>query len=169
MKLEERLNEIISEKDDRITELEAEVESLRADAELTKTAWQRISSFKNDDFYKQLPFPRLEMRLNKLSSDWYSIEWVYGLVYKHCTDVNNDTLLFIPMGRTTSSGGRCSFDTWIGDSELNLPHRDGAHIYVESVVLNLPAFIVCPEKQVWNKIEDQGWGIKDGIPKMKQK
>jgi hypothetical protein len=169
MKLEERLNEIISEKDDRITELEAEVESLRADTELTRTAWQRISAFKNDDFYKQLPFPRLEMRLNKLSPDWYSIEWVYGLVYKHITDVDNDTLLFIPMGRTTSSGGRCEFENWVDEDGLRLPHRDGAHIYVESVVLNLPAFIVCQEKQICNKIEDQGWGIKDGIPKMKQK
>jgi hypothetical protein len=167
MKLEERLNEIIEEKDDQIAKLESEVESLKQEMDLSKTSWQRISAFNNDIFYKQLPFPRLEMRLNKLSPDWYSIEWVYGLVYKHVTDISNDTLLFIPMGRTTSSGGRCNFENWITRGELRLPFRDGSHIYVESLVLNLPAFIVCQEKGIFNKIEHQGWGIKADLPKMK--
>ena len=167
MKLEERLNEIISEKDDRIYELNTEIETLKSEADLMKTSWQRISAFQNDVFYKQLPYPRLEMRLNKLSPDWYSIEWIYGLVYKHYTDIDNDTLLFIPMGRTTSSGGRCCFENWYNDGQLHLPFRDGAHIYVEGQVLNLPAFIVCHEKKIFNKIEDQGWGLTSSIPKMK--
>ena len=168
MKLEERLNEIIEEKDETIDDLEREVEKLKREMDISRLSWQMHTAFQNDDFYKHLPYPRLEMRLNRLSKDdWYSIEWIYGLVYKHATDVNENTLLFVPLGRTTSSGGKATFDNWTTQGKLQLPFRDGLHIYAESLVLNLPAFIVCKEMGQWNKIEDEGWSLGDTIPKMK--
>jgi hypothetical protein len=168
MKLEERLNDIISEKDDKIEELERTIADLVEQQDLTRLKWQMHSAFQNDDFYKLMPYPRLEMRFNRLSKDdWYSIEWVYGLVYKHSTDVNNDTLIFVPMSRTESSGGDTTFDNWVDSTGIRLPYRDGLHIYAESVILDLPAYIVCREKLLWNKIENQGWYLNDILPKMK--
>lgn len=171
MKLEERLNEIIDEKGDRIEKLEKEVESLNNEKDFSRVKWQQHSAFQNDDFYKPLPYPRLEMRLSRLSLDnWYEIEWVYGLVYKHSTDTFSekiDLLCFIPMGRTTSNGGRFTFSDWLEqDGSIQLPFRDGMHIYAESLVLNLPAYITCYEEKKWNKIENKGWGL-DCVPKMK--
>lgn len=166
MKLEERLNEIISEKEDKIEELEKEIADLTEQQDLSRLKWQMASVFKHEGFYKELPYPRLEMRLNRLSkNDWYSIEWLYGLVYKHITDVDNDTLIFSPLGHTTSSGGKATFENWMTDGKLQLPFRDGLHIYAESLIFKIPAFIVCREKEVWSRIEDQGWGLGN-VPAM---
>jgi hypothetical protein len=157
MQLEERLNEIIIEKESRIEELEAKIEKMEANYDMEKVSWQRHQAFENDTFYKQLPYPRLEMRLDRVSRDsWYAIEWVYGLVYKHFTDTGNDTLMFIPFSKTTSSGGNMTFENWYKNGELELPYRDSVHIYVDSLLLKLPAFIVCKEKCLFNKIHRQG-------------
>jgi hypothetical protein len=157
--IEERLNEIISDKDDKIEALERQVENLTADLNYANHAWQHHFAFQNDEFFKQMPFPRLEMRLRRLSKDsWYSIEWVYGLVYKHAIDTfgeDNDTLRFIPISKTTSNGGRGTVDNWCKDGKLNLPFRDSLHIHAESKIFNLPAFIICEEIGVINKIERQ--------------
>jgi hypothetical protein len=168
MKLEERLNEIIEEKDDKIQELENKIEELENRADLERVAWQRHFAFKNEGIFKSLPYPRLEMRLNRISKDnWYSIEWLYGLVYKHDTEKENDTLYFVPLGRTTSNGGNTTFENWVEkDGTLQLPFRDGRHIFTESITFNLPAYIVCPEKNKWNKITDKGWDLRS-IHKMK--
>ncbi len=168
MKLEERLNEIIEEKDERIAELERRVENMEYESDISRLRWQMHTSFQNDEFYKQLPYPRLEMRFNRLSKDdWYSIEWIYGLVYKHVTDIKTDTLLFIPISRSESSGGNRTFENWLVSDKLQLPFRDGLHIYAESLTFNLPAYIVCKEKEVWNKIDDHGWYLKETLPQMK--
>jgi hypothetical protein len=157
MQLEERLNEIIIEKESRIEELVDKIEKMEANYNMEKVNWQRHLAFENDEFYNQLPYPRLEMRLERVSEDnWYAIEWVYGLVYKHFVDANNDTLMFIPFSKTTSSGGNMTFENWYKNGELDLPYRDGVHIYVESLLFKLPAFIVCKEKGVFNKIQRQG-------------
>jgi len=157
--LEERLNEIISEKDDLITELENKVDALTADLDYANHSWQHHSAFENDDFFRQMPFPRLEMRLRRTSKDnWYSIEWTYGLVYRHSSDTfsdDNNMLRFIPFSKTTSSGGKGTFDNWCKAGRLELPYRDSMHIHTESKVFNLPAFIICQEMGVINKIERQ--------------
>ncbi len=171
MTLEERLNEIIEEKDDKIQELENRIEQLEGEADLTRVSWQRHFAFKNEGVLSSLPYPRLEMRLNRVSKDnWYSIEWLYGLVYRHDTDTYNEnaTLYFVPLSKTTSNGGDTTFQHWQNkDGSLQLPFRDGRHIYIESLALNLPAYISCPEMGLYNKITDQGWGLKDSLSKMK--
>lgn len=170
MKLEERLNEIIEEKDDQINDLENKVELLEARLDYANHVWQHHFSFQEDEFYDQMPYPRLEMRLRRLSKDnWYNIEWVYGLVYKHVTDTFSEskTLLFIPFSRTTSSGGTGELSWRIKEgNKLDLPHRDSLHIYIESLMLKIPAYIVCEEMKIFNKIEDQGWGTKEILSKV---
>lgn len=168
--LEERLNEIITEKEDQIEVLERKVESLTADLDYANHAWQHHIAFENSDFYKQMPVPRLEMRLKRTSKDsWYSIEWVYGLVYRHAADTfsdDNNMLRFIPFSKTTANGGRGTVDNWCKGGKLDLPFRDSLHIHTESKVFNLPAFIVCEEIGVINKIERQTDNAKV-IEKMK--
>jgi hypothetical protein len=168
MKLEERLNEIIEEKESKIEELENEVERLKSQFDLSRLNWQMHSIFKNDDFNKQMPYPRLEMRLRRTSKDnWYSIEWIYGLVYKHYSDTHCDTLLFIPFSATTSNGGDGTFESRYRNGKLELPRRDGFHIYAESKVFGLPAFIVCHEKNIFQPIEIEGFYHNDKLLKMK--
>lgn len=169
MKLEERLNEIIEEKEDQIIELEKKVEELENNADMSRLSWQMHFAFKNEGIFANLPYPRLEMRLNRLSKDnWYSIEWLYGLVYKHDTDTHNDVLYFVPLGRTTSNGSDATFQNWVEeDNTLQLPFRDGRHIYAESLAFNMPAYIICPEMGMWNKIENQGWDLQKSLLKMK--
>lgn len=171
MTIEERLNSEIEERDDRIEELERKIDQLEGEADLTRLAWQRHFAFKNEGIFAEMPYPRLEMRLNRVSKDnWYSIEWLYGLVYRHDTDTFNDnaTLYFVPFGLTTSNGGNTTFQHWQNkDSTLQLPYRDGRHIYIESLALNLPAYIVCPEMGLFNKIENQGWSLERSLEKMK--
>lgn len=170
MKLEERLNEIIEEKDDQINDLENKIELLEARLDYANQAWQHHFSFQEDEFYAQMPYPRLEMRLRRLSKDnWYNIEWVYGLVYKHTVDTfsDNKTLLFIPLGRTTSNGGTGELTYRLKEgNKLDMPHRDSLHIFIESLMLNIPAYIVCKELDVINKIEDQGCGTKEILSKV---
>lgn len=152
--LEERLNEIIDQKDDQIYELENKIERLENEADLSRVSWQRHIAFENTGMSAKLPFPRLEMRLERTSKDnWYSIQWLYGIVYKHITAVNGPILYFVPLSLTTSSGGSGSFDHWRQNEKLQLPYRDGVHIKLDSKVFNLPAFIVCYEKGVYEKIE----------------
>lgn len=169
MKLEERLNEIIEEKDDKIQELENRIEELETQADIERLKWQMHFAFKNEGIFKGLPYPRLEMRLNRLSKDnWYSIEWLYGIVYKHDSQTENDILYFVPLGQTTSSGGDSTFESWVeDDGSLLLPLRDGRHIYTASLTFNIPAYIVCAEKNKYNKIENQGWYMEESLPKMK--
>jgi hypothetical protein len=115
-----------------------------------------------------MPFPRLEMRMRRTSKDnWYSIEWVYGLVYKHYGDTMNETLLFIPFSKTTSSGGDGTFESRFFEGKLQLPHRDSFHIYADSKVLGLSAFIVCREMVICQPIEFDGSFQNEIISKMK--
>jgi len=164
MNIEERLNNIIEEKESRIEQLEQDIEQMKNEADLSRMSWQMHKAFQNDDFYKQIPYPRMEMRLERLGNDpgnWYSIQWVYGLVYKHVVDTTNDTLLFIPFGCTTSNGGRGTFESRYVNQELETPFRDSLHIRVEAHLLSLPAYIVCREKGIFNQLDisDHAIGI----------
>ena len=91
--------------------------------------------------YDKLPLPRLEMQINPITKNWYQIEWIYGIVYKHY----NDTLLFIPLAQTTGTGDFSKFlkaTTRISDSN-NLPFRDGLHIRTEMKLFGLRGFVLC--------------------------
>jgi len=152
MELEERLNGIIEEKEDKIEKLESEIEELKQNLNFSRLSWMMHQSLHDD---KKMPFPRLEMRFKRLSvKDWYSIEWTYGLVYKHFSETNTDNLLFIPFGNTTSNGGKGTFKGWLDQNgKLQTPFRDGAHIHAESLLFNIPMFIVCEEKGICQTIE----------------
>lgn len=168
MTLEERLNDMLEEKDSKIQTLEAEVEKLKWQNDLSQLTWQIHQSFQNDEFSKQMPFPRLEMRLERLSpNNWYSIKWIYGLVYKHYSDTQNDTLLFIPFSQTTSRGGNGAFESHLVEGKmLELPFRDGVHIYVEGILFGLPAYIICRERNMCQKVNYDA-DFSDQILKMR--
>lgn len=172
MKLNERLNEIIEEKQSIIDELSEKIEQMEDDLNLRKWAHLLPSNFKESELQKTLPYPRLEMRFKRIESysgqkDWYNVEWLYGIVYKHYTDISNDSMLFIPLGRTTSSGGGADFEKYYYDKKLELPFRDSHHILAESKVFNMPAYIICEEMNIVQEIE-----LKDatlsGLNKMKR-
>jgi hypothetical protein len=168
--LEERLNDIISEKDDQISELESKIEALESRLDYSRWQWQQHEAFDNDEFSRQMPFPRLEMRMIRRSKDsWYSIEWIYGLVYKHYGDLYNNMLRFIPFSLTTSNGGHDTFERRLIDGKIDLPYRDGTHIRSESALLNLPAFIVCREKGMCQKIDPLNAELMSNVEKMRGK
>lgn len=154
MTLEERLNEQINELQREKENLEQQIEDVKNQNDLTRNAWQMHQVFDNDEFSQQKPFPRLEMRLQRVSeNDWYEIEWHYGLVYKHYADVTGNKLRFIPLGHTSSCGGNGTFGSRLYNGKLNLPFRDGFHIQADSAVFGLPAYIVCREKNICQQID----------------
>jgi hypothetical protein len=158
MKLEERLNEIIEEKDTQIEELQEKIEKLELQSDLQKLEYQMHEYFKETDLQKKLPVPRLEMRFSRLKNhrgddNWYNVCWKYGIVYKHYAETHNDTMLFIPISQTTSNGGDGTFNSHFHDGRLDTPFRDGVHIYADSKLFDLPAFIICEEKNISQKIE----------------
>jgi hypothetical protein len=158
MKLEERLNEIIEERDSQIEELQEKIEKLEQQSDLQKLEYQMHEYFKETELQKQLPVPRLEMRFFRLKNhrsddNWYNVCWKYGIVYKHYAETHNDTMLFIPLSQTTSNGGDGTFNSHFQDGRLDTPFRDGVHIFADSKLFNLPAFIICEEKNISQKIE----------------
>ena len=166
--LEERLNEELNEKQNEINKLNSKLEKFENDKRLEKLIWMAHSSFENKGLSKTMPYPRLEMRLERISLDnWYEIEWVYGLVYRHLNSTflkeENETLLFIPFSRTTSNGGNGRFESFFHDNKLDLPFRDGLHIKSEANLLNLPAYIVCYEKNIAQEIDVKLEGKTDEL------
>ncbi len=171
--IEERLNDIISEKENEIDKLNDKVSDLESLLNYHKWSWCRHQIIdKSIDLYKDIPFPRLEMMLSRVSeNNWYEIEWIYGLVYGHYSNVGyNNNLLFIPFSKTTSRSGAGTFESHFNDGKLELPFRDGVHIKAEALTLNLPAYISCAEKGIIQKLEINEEPItwKDTLDKMKQ-
>lgn len=154
--VEERLNDIISEKESHIYDLENQLDELKGALDYQKWGWCRHERIEGDtELYKDIPYPRLEMFMNRVSkNDWYEIEWVYGLVYSHFSDASYNTkLLFIPFSKTTSSGGKGTFESRMIDGKLETPFRDSLHIKTEANLLNLPAYISCIEKGIIQKLD----------------
>lgn len=168
MTIEERLNETIEERDDQIRELENKIEALESRLDYSRWQWQQHEAFDNDEFSKQMPFPRLEMRMTRTSKgNWYKVEYIYGLAYRHYSDLYNNMLRFIPFSLTTSEGGRDTFESHLRDGRIDLPYRDGAHIRSESALLNLPAFIVCREKNMCQEIDPLNAELTGNVNKMR--
>jgi hypothetical protein len=168
MTIEERLNETIEEKDEQISELESKIDELEQKLDYARWQWQQHEAFENDEFSKQMPFPRIEMRMIRRSKDsWYSIEWIYGLVYKHYSDLHNNMLRFVPFSLTTSEGGHDTFESRLYNGQIDLPYRDGTHIRSEAALFNLPAFIICREKGVCQKIDPLVSELMSNVEKMR--
>ena len=156
--LEERLNETIEEKEAKIEELQEKIETIEKNSDLQKLEYQMHEYFKESELQKKLPVPRLEMRFKRVKNwrgddNWYNVLWHYGIVYKHYAETHNDTMLFIPISQTTSNGGDGTFKSHFRDGRLDTPFRDGVHIFAESKLFNLPAYIVCEEMNIAQKIE----------------
>ncbi len=168
MNLEERLNDIIEDRDFKIEELEEKIEELKNFNSLVDTAYQRHFTIKDSGIRDGLPFPRLEMIFEYLDGDRrYGYKWIYGMVmkpYSFMTDSND--LLFIPFSVTRGSGS----SDMIRNGKHELPYRDGMHIMKESEVLNLPAYIINEEENHCEKIEnDKSIGNKSLVKSMARK
>lgn len=161
MKLEERLNNIIEEKDVEIEQLKDRINRLEQSQDLERLRWQLHEYYEETELDKKMPYPRLEMRFLRFpnihgNEKWDNIAWIYGLVYKYYNMTEDNTLLFIPLSMTTANGGNGSFDSWLReDGKIGLPLRDGVHIIADSRVLNIPAYMVCKEMSIIEKISLQ--------------
>ena len=135
MKIEnlEHLDNILSEKENTIEKLKNKIEKLKQQKDAAKNEWQIEYAIPENDYRKDLPVPRLEMRIVQSSNFQYA--WHYGIVYKHYADVGcNEQLRFKPLNYTTTS------DILISKKPY-LPFRDGIHIRADIIHFNLRAYL----------------------------
>jgi hypothetical protein len=163
MTTEERLQELLDQKDVEIRRLDAEVGVLRRDLDdnfrkleraqlllehCVSTGWMIGNTLAND---QTLPVPRLELTI--VQDDQGDLTWYYRLIYR----VYDGDVVSVPLGHTRSrSRGRGSPRQ--DDGHLELPFRDGVHIHHDMAHLGLPAFIV------WKEHAEQlnGERLRDG-------
>lgn len=139
MKTNKRLEELLDNKDERISELEGELETIREAGEREEWRWSLPRKVKNKE---KLPIPRLEIRCQQMSDNWHNWTWQYALIYKHFT--GDLTAISFGETRVNSSGGRPP----IRENNVDLPFREGVHVAHDSETLNLPAFAIC-DGQIW--------------------
>lgn len=140
MTLEERLNEVIEERECEIENLSKKIDELKGDLDSRHKAWMHHSVQNPFEFTKKLPLPRLEMRQRK--EGYYTI-FSYGIVYKHFSEMKEE-LTFIPLGETKCSGAYTR----------ELPFRDGVHMRHDSKIFNLPGFLIDIDNLMVFGIED---------------
>ena len=170
--LEERLNAELNEKEKEIKRLNRKIKEIEKNVNLERNSWMLIEEFKETDLQKTLPVPRFEMRFTKRknSRDWTKAQWKYGLVYKHYENnlLKNSELLFIPFSVTENN---CStapeLKQHIYNGKISQPHRDQFHILAESILFNVPAYIICEEANLAHKIQ-LNIDLKDRVEKMKR-
>lgn len=150
MKAIERLEKLLDEQEEKISELNKKIETLERDQ-----AW---TAHQEGDQSDNLPVPRLEMRAVQIE-EWYQYAWEYSLVYRHLLG----DIIAVPMGRSTSSGGaNYAPDTFQGvyDPNCSGPFRDGVHIWNDSKCLNLPAFLIVEDRISVYATDEQKGHIK---------
>ncbi len=138
----ETLETIVEEQAIKITELEQTMRWYKnSEAWMCHRFIDEENVSKQFIGYKTLPFPRLEMQINPLRDDWYEVEWIYGIVYKHY----DESIIWIPMGRTTGKGGYKKYlkPLSILPPQFKYPSRDGLNIRVEMRLFNLRGFLLC--------------------------
>ncbi|MEM7772401.1 MAG: hypothetical protein AAF327_18045 [Cyanobacteria bacterium P01_A01_bin.37] len=137
----ETLGEKIEEQQDRIWQLEEQLEDAQIIAKVK--GWANHGTVDDEDIALELPIPRLQIKLTQHSENHRS--WFYVLVYEHTTM----DIVAVPMGETVSKG---SFANQIinvsnKDEVLKiLPFRDGVHIRRDASHLKLPAFAIVDGK-----------------------
>lgn len=171
----ERLQEMLEEKEQELSTLESKVAHLEHEQSLERIKWQGHRLLDNDDFYKDLPVPRIEMIFEAVGDGitddaYYNHEWTYGIVTKPYTfqwDFK-DKLLFIPLSKTTGSGGN-NVSRIKSTGKIDTPFRDGVHIKFDSLMFGLPAFISCRALNVIHPIEKiEGESIMDVVNEFKK-
>ena len=137
----ERVLELIDEQREEIDSLNQQLQEFKDQSE-QDWKWARHRSVDKDE--SGLPVPRLEIRCEPVTPDWYMWRWEYALVYKHLLG----NVVTVPLGETKCSGG--TNQPPIRNGIIDTPIRDGVHIAHDAEQLNLPAFAIC--NGVINKI-----------------
>lgn len=145
MKIQERLEEQLNLKDERIEELEKELQELKDESEWD-WKWSRHKTLKQN--LENLPVPRLEMRWHKESEDGYLQRWDYWLIYRHTLN----HLVAVPLGQTKTQGGNGQPPIYEG--KIRTPFRDGVHICNDTGHLGIPAFGIVEDKIVRLAMKD---------------
>ena len=135
MTAEERLQELLDQKDEELEKLQSKVWKLEEQAERDHLWTQHLSDETADE--GGLPVPRLEIVWHDRGSKHRGYRWLirYDLVKYHLVGEINR----IPMGSTQSDSTRPPITP---DGEVDLPFRDGAHIKFDALELGLPAFAI---------------------------
>lgn len=139
MTINERLEELLDQKDQEITKLSTELEDLKD--KTRAEAWKWAIHTESLEL-EGLPVPRLEIRYKRTGLACY--EWISALVYKHLTKV----VIKVPLGHTKVDR-ICGVNfVPVSRGEPELPFRDGAHVVSDSMELNLPLFAIVDD-MVW--------------------
>lgn len=140
----QRLNSQVNIKDEKIEDLENELNELKSYKE---RGWQYHKFIKKKkNIRKNLPTPRIEMNFK---TDGHNMKWEYGFVFNPFWETTGD-LIYIPISRTTGTG-RIHIDTE-NDSDF-LPFRDGLHIKHDSLVFNLPIYFIWEKEKIIKEIK----------------
>lgn len=139
----EKLERIIEEQEEKISDLEETIEyHERCLNWMVHRIVKEEEVCKIYEGYDKLPLPRLEMQINPLKKNWYEVEYIYGIVYKHL----DDTVLWVPIGRTVTNGVQDRFLKYpLNEIDVcdKFPYRDGLHIRTEMNLFNLKGFLLC--------------------------
>lgn len=147
MTIEERLSEQLDQKDEKISELNQQIEDLASKLDAAEGAWTIPD--KVDDV-ASLPLPRLEYRWAALyenedgSPRWGEFKVTYSLVYMHLVD----EVKSIALGITTIRSGNSDRKPWqpyADERHVNLPFRDGVHGHHDAAHLGLPLYAITPD------------------------
>lgn len=152
MTIEQRLNKELNAAVKENRSLKKKIEKLQV---FSDNSWQNHRVLHNK--FSGLPFPRLEMIMERTGKTWYDIKWIYGFAYipfyfQFGREYKNKFLL-IPVSVTDSCGGNGSFEDRCRNGALEMPFRDSKHIRCDAKIFNLPAFITCPEMGIYNEIK----------------
>lgn len=138
MTVEERLNELLNEKDKEIEKLRDELDHLKSYVKNKHFGWMEHRELPAD-FHPELPVPRLQFTYFK--RDW-ELVCRYELVYRH----HLGHCVAIPLGQTSTSGGERSKgpfeDVGNGEKELFVPFRDGVHMNTDMKRFGIPGFAI---------------------------
>lgn len=139
MTTEERLEELLDQKDEEIARLSQELDALKNKARADAWAWAIHTESPERE---GLPVPRLEIRYKRTGLACY--EWTSALCYRDLTK----TVICVPLGHTRVDRicGENSAPVCKGEPEL--PYRDGAHVLSNSLELDLPLFAIVDD-MVW--------------------
>jgi len=127
----ETLNSFLEKLETEKEELNRKIEILEEEKDHQKWQWMKHIAVPKDDFLKQLPCPRIEM---KIFGDRYECGWITGIVFPDYADEEKNR--FIPFSMTTTSG-----KDLIENKNPRLPWRDEFHIYSYSRIFNLRMFL----------------------------
>jgi len=170
------LEQILSQFKDRENELNEKAKELTFNLDSQNWAWQRHFEVntEKEPYLKDLPFPRLEMRLG-FSETGYGALCIYGVVYRLYSESNDNSFCFIPISSTAQHSTTLhktkdvvnTNSSWI--KEL-MPFRDRFHILSEMKLFNMRAFFVIPSLQKVGEIEyDCNYLNENILSKMIQK